>query len=294
MASKRRKKRPLPDWVGESYDNNNSKNDEPDSSCRTEVNNLKSSSSAVASVGSEGSSNSTPVSDPKQSHNNKNSEASQQSFSGKNSKVEPLSAEEIVRLSLPLLKFEGMLVYSHNSSDCALLCEELMSTLDREGVLHVGFDMEWPVSYTAGADNKVALIQVCTAEDKCYLFHIAAMGTLPKALKKFLSDSRVVKYGINIESDFWKLERDFDDVRARCIIRESMKDLGKIANIKLKSTERWTLDGLTRNVFRKRLNKEGNVRCGKWDQYPLSEEQIQYAAADAYAGLLLAKRLCDV
>jgi Werner syndrome ATP-dependent helicase len=168
----------------------------------------------------------------------------------------------------------------------------ILSTVPTDGDLHVGFDMEWPVTYSSTGNGKTALIQLCTSANKCYLFHISVMGSLPKNLKTLLCHPHVIKYGINIESDFWKLERDFD-IQVRNVIHDSVKDLTPIANAKLKSTERWNLDGLTRNVLRKRLEKDGGVRCGKWDSYPLSEEQMQYAAADAYAGYLLAQHFLN-
>lgn len=40
----------------------------------------------------------------------------------------------------------------------------------------VGFDIEWPPSYTKGKMAKTAVIQMCVAEDKCYLFHIIPMA----------------------------------------------------------------------------------------------------------------------
>ena len=304
MAStgpRRKRKIPLPDWVGESYTGKKKNDDQAECVRKEEAERRASCSSSDVLVGactSTNSSASLSVSEQQQSSSygeskTKRGDKSDLRSSGNNSKEAQLSAEDIIRLSfdsLPLLKFEGSLIYCYNSSDCSFLCEEMLSSLSSEDVWHVGLDMEWPVAYTAGASSKVALIQVCTAEDRCYLFHIAAMGSLPKALKTFLSHSHVMKYGINIEADFWKLGRDFD-IQVRNIIRDSVQDLSKIANIKLKSAERWTLDGLTQNVLHKRLDKESGIRCGKWDHYPLSEAQIQYAAADAYTGLLLANRL---
>ena len=295
-SSRRKRKIPLPDWVGESYAVKKKNEEQGESVGKKEAKTQARCSSSAAMVGAHTSTNSSAcwhVTKQQQSSSycmDKQDEISTRGTSKTANKDVPLSAEEIVRLSLPLLKFEGSLIYSYNSSDCSLLCEEMLSSLSSEDVWHVGFDMEWPVSFTAGASNKAALIQICTSEDKCYLFHIAAMGTLPRALKTFLSHSHVIKYGINIEADFWKLGRDYD-IQVRNIIRESVRDLSKIANVKLKSTERWTLDGLMRNVLRKRLDKESSVRCGKWDHYPLSEAQVQYAATDAYAGLLLANSL---
>lgn len=40
----------------------------------------------------------------------------------------------------------------------------------------VGFDIEWPPSYTKGKMAKIAVIQICVTEEKCYLFHISSMA----------------------------------------------------------------------------------------------------------------------
>lgn len=40
----------------------------------------------------------------------------------------------------------------------------------------VGFDLEWPPSFTKGKTKKVALVQLCASEEKCYLFHISSMS----------------------------------------------------------------------------------------------------------------------
>lgn len=40
----------------------------------------------------------------------------------------------------------------------------------------VGFDAEWPPSYTKGKMARIAVIQLCVSEEKCYLFHISPMS----------------------------------------------------------------------------------------------------------------------
>lgn len=40
----------------------------------------------------------------------------------------------------------------------------------------VGFDVEWPPSYTKGRMARIAVIQLCVSEEKCYLFHISPMS----------------------------------------------------------------------------------------------------------------------
>ena len=48
-------------------------------------------------------------------------------------------------------------------------------TLDNSGEMVVGFDMEWPVTYQVGKEPKTAVIQICTQQMKCYIFHVSCM-----------------------------------------------------------------------------------------------------------------------
>ncbi|XP_072514238.1 bifunctional 3'-5' exonuclease/ATP-dependent helicase WRN isoform X2 [Salminus brasiliensis] len=55
--------------------------------------------------------------------------------------------------------------------------------------------------------------------------------------------------------------------------------------------EKWSLDGLVKHLFKKRLYKNKDVRCSPWDDFELTEEQKRYAATDAYAGLIIHQQL---
>ncbi len=43
--------------------------------------------------------------------------------------------------------------------------------------------------------------------------------------------------------------------------------------------------------FGKGLDKDPNIRCGKWNKVPLSKKQREYAAMDSIAGLLCFEKL---
>ncbi|ESO89350.1 hypothetical protein LOTGIDRAFT_106399, partial [Lottia gigantea] len=151
----------------------------------------------------------------------------------------------------------------------------------------VGFDLEWPVTYEMGnPSGKVALVQISVSEKTCYLFHTSAMKEFPQILKTLIEDKSIKKVGLNIENDFWKLDKDWD-VNAMSIIPHSMIELRHLANKKLKSNENWSLDGLVRNVLRCKLNKDVRLRCGDWAKFPLTAVQQKYAALDSYASLKL-------
>ncbi|XP_036911221.1 Werner syndrome ATP-dependent helicase isoform X2 [Sturnira hondurensis] len=184
---------------------------------------------------------------------------------------------------LPFLEFTGSIIYSYEPSDCSFLSEDISMSLSEGDV--VGFDMEWPPIYRKGQLNRVALIQLCVSESKCYLFHISSMSVFPQGLKMLLENEAIKKAGVGIEGDQWKLLRDFD------IKLKGFVELTDVANEKLKSTESWSLNGLVKHLFGKQLRKDHAVRCSNWKNYPLTEDQKLYAATDAYAGLIIYQKL---
>ncbi|NWJ02594.1 WRN helicase, partial [Crypturellus undulatus] len=184
---------------------------------------------------------------------------------------------------LPFLEFCGSVVYSYDASDCSLLSEDIRGSLS-DGAA-VGFDIEWPPSYTKGKMAKVALIQICVTEEKCYLFHLSSMSGFPKGLQRLLEDETIKKVGVGIEGDQWKLMSDFE------IKMKSLVELSDLANEKLKCKEIWSLNGLVKHLFGKQLLKDKSVRCSKWEEFPLNEKQKLYAATDAYAGFIVYQKL---
>lgn len=187
---------------------------------------------------------------------------------------------------LPILEFTGSIVYSYEPSDCSFLSEDISMSLSDADV--IGFDMEWPPMYNKGKLNRVALIQLCVSENKCYLFHISSMSVFPQGLKMLLENEAIKKAGVGIEGDQWKLLRDFD------IKLKSFVELTDVANKKLKSTETWSLNGLVKHLLGKQLLKDKTIRCSNWSNFPLTEDQKLYAATDAYAGFILYKKLEDL
>ncbi|XP_075460126.1 bifunctional 3'-5' exonuclease/ATP-dependent helicase WRN isoform X3 [Ascaphus truei] len=191
--------------------------------------------------------------------------------------------KNVLEDDLPFLEFNGSVVYSYQANDCSLLAEDIRASLSEGAVL--GFDIEWPPVYTKGKTGKVALIQVCVSEKKCYLFHISAMSGFPKGLKRLLEDESIRKVGVGIEGDQWKLMSDCD------LKLKQFIELTEVANQKLKCKEKWSLNGLIKHLFKKQILKDDSIRCSNWDAFPLNEDQKLYAASDAYAGLLIYQKL---
>ncbi|XP_074084393.1 bifunctional 3'-5' exonuclease/ATP-dependent helicase WRN isoform X2 [Macrotis lagotis] len=110
------------------------------------------------------------------------------------------------------------------------------------------------------------------------------ISVFPQGLKMLLENEAVIKTGMGI-ADQWKLLRDFD------IHLKGFVELASLANEKLKCKETWSLDGLVKHLFSRRLLKEQSIRCSRWEDFPLTEDQKQYAAIDAYASLIVYQKL---
>uniref|UniRef100_A0AAZ3Q196 DNA 3'-5' helicase n=1 Tax=Oncorhynchus tshawytscha TaxID=74940 RepID=A0AAZ3Q196_ONCTS len=184
------------------------------------------------------------------------------------------SLKQVIEDDLPYLEFTGTVIFSQEKNDCSFLSDELRSSLSPGSA--VGFDIEWPPSFTKGQKKKVALVQLCVSVEKCYLFHLSPMSRFPTGLKIFLEDETIRKVGVGIKGDMWKLLSDFD------VKLKNFVELGDLANGRLRCGERWSLDGLVKHLFKKRLFKQQDVRCSNWDDFELSQEQKRYAATDAY------------
>uniref|UniRef100_A0A671S7I8 DNA 3'-5' helicase n=1 Tax=Sinocyclocheilus anshuiensis TaxID=1608454 RepID=A0A671S7I8_9TELE len=182
--------------------------------------------------------------------------------------------KSILEDDLPYLEFGGTVIYSQERHDCSFLSEDLRSGLASGSA--VGFDLEWPPSFTKVKKKKVAVVQLCASEEKCYLFHISSMSGFPPGLKGFLEDENIKKVGVGIEGDKWKLLSDYD------IKLKNIVELSDLANKTLRCGEKWSLDGLVKHLLKKQLFKDKRVRCSHWDDFGLTEDQKRYAATDAY------------
>ncbi|KAH6638934.1 hypothetical protein C7974DRAFT_387572 [Boeremia exigua] len=160
----------------------------------------------------------------------------------------------------------------------------------------VGFDMEWPWDEFRRPDilqNKVGLIQVAT-EDTIALFHIGLHTgdttdeILAPSLRKLIEDPKIGKLGVGILSaDFARLHKFFKLDPKGAIELSHLHRLvtfGKRApnqvSTKMTSLARQVEQHLGHPLFK------GDVRKSNWSK-PLSQEQIKYAAGDAYAGVML-------
>lgn len=62
----------------------------------------------------------------------------------------------------------------------------------------IGFDMEWPFTFTTGP-GRTAVIQLCANVDLCYIFHVSELKKLPASLVILLTHDKVCLHGVNVK-----------------------------------------------------------------------------------------------
>lgn len=149
--------------------------------------------------------------------------------------------------------------------------------------------MEWPFDFKTGA-GKSALIQVRCTLDVCYSFHLPKLKKLPAALIHFLNHKNVVLCGVNIKCDLRKLHRDFPEANVDEMV-EKCVDLGVRCNQVCSTGGRWSLERLIIYICKLPIDKNKKVRMSKWDVIPLDDNQLLYAAIDAYIAVVIYEEL---
>jgi ribonuclease D len=181
------------------------------------------------------------------------------------------------------------ILYSKTKADSETIAQQFLE----EPV--IGFDMEWPWNDYKKADlqNKIGLIQVCN-EDKIALFHIGLHAgkttdeIIAPSLRKLIESSNIGKLGVGVLSaDFARLRRFFHLNPKGAVELSHLYRLVKFGSHKPEfvSTKLVSLARLVEDQLGHPLYK-GDVRTSNWSK-PLSRDQINYAAGDAYAGYML-------
>ncbi|KAF1928363.1 uncharacterized protein M421DRAFT_420907 [Didymella exigua CBS 183.55] len=179
--------------------------------------------------------------------------------------------------------------YSKTKADSEILAKQFLD----EKV--VGFDMEWPWNdwKLDRLQNKIGLIQVAT-EHKIALFHIGLHtgkttdDIIAPSLRKLIESPTIGKIGVGIlNADFARLSRYFQLQPKGAVELSHLHRLVTFGGRKpeLVSTKMTSLANQVEQHLGHPLFK-GDVRTSNWSK-PLSREQIEYAAGDAYAGIML-------
>jgi hypothetical protein len=188
---------------------------------------------------------------------------------------------------LLIVHSETQVIYCKTLNQCLSACQLFELPSDDDYSLW-SFDCEWKVDYLPGKTNPIALIQYCR-HNVVILFHISAYG-LPKKLVDILLNPRIIKVGVNINGDLQKLIRDFPTQFCQGI--PSGCDLRRLSEVSGVPSSK-SLAGMIYSELGLELPKPPETRCSNWENYPLTREQIYYAALDVIAGYLLSQKIVE-
>lgn len=172
------------------------------------------------------------------------------------------------------LNYQNIVVIE-NIEQCKTIEEEL-----KKAVI-LGFDSESKPTFRVGeVSTGPHLIQLATAK-KAYLFHVNS-STL-KFLQPILSNQKQIKVGFGLKNDKHIFHK-------KGIELESCVDLAKGFS-HFGFTQQMGVQKAIALLFGQYLAKSKKVGTSNWARKPLTSQQISYAAADAYAALLVFEKL---
>ncbi|EIW52507.1 uncharacterized protein TRAVEDRAFT_24023 [Trametes versicolor FP-101664 SS1] len=164
----------------------------------------------------------------------------------------------------------------------------IMNHRTSDSLATVAFDMEWPVDTSNGIHGRVALIQIAY-QQSIYLIQTSSFIEdgkirLPSSLLTFLRSPLYRKVGVNIGADFKKLFADCGFSLGDPVFAGHV-ELGALAVSRNAAMRRGVgLADLVRNVLRRSLNKDPNIRVStRWADRELLPDFVAYAALDVYA-----------
>lgn len=188
------------------------------------------------------------------------------------SEASPLLDKTSIQQLPPFINLNHQnIVVIENIEQCKTIEEELNTTAI------LGFDSESKPTFRVGeVSTGPHLIQLATAK-KAYLFHVNS-STL-KFLQPILSNPKQIKVGFGLKNDKHIFHK-------KGIELESCVDLTKgFSHFGYK--QQMGVQKALALLFGQYLAKSKKIGTSNWAQKPLTSQQTSYAAADAYAALLV-------
>ena len=177
--------------------------------------------------------------------------------------------------SLPVRAFDGEILLIDTA--------EKLNSVKPDLLKHkfLGFDTETRPSFKKGRFNSVALLQLAS-QDKAYLLRLNRLG-LPGFIADLLGDPQIIKVGVAIKDDLRLLNRirSFDP-QGFIELQEFVKNYDILDN---------GLKRLAANVLGIRISKKNQT--SNWERSELTEDQMVYAATDAWVCLKIYNALLN-
>ena len=175
--------------------------------------------------------------------------------------------------SLPLQQFPGRILLIDDVSQLDFLHQKLVNKK------LLGFDTETRPSFKKGKKHKVSLLQLAT-EDEAYLIRLNRVG-LPESVISLFENESIKKIGLAIRDDINSL------IQLRSFQPEGFIDLQQY--VKKFDILDNGLKKLAANILGFRISKK--QQTSNWEKEVLEDEQLIYAATDAWVCYRIYKTL---
>lgn len=166
------------------------------------------------------------------------------------------------------------------AGDIRLVTKDIeLSTINFESITTFGFDTETRPAFRKGESFQTALLQLAT-DSTAYLIRLHHIRNFVP-ICNVLENPDILKVGAAIAHDLKQLQKIFPfQPRGFVDIQDIAKKRG-LKNLGLKK--------MTEEVFNANLSKAAKMT--NWERETLTEEQLLYAATDAWIGLKLYQEL---
>ena len=153
----------------------------------------------------------------------------------------------------------------------------------------IGFDTESKVDFSKIGSNHspISLMQLAN-EDIVILWRLRKEGKFlhkqfPDALRDILTSNTVLKVGTGNNNDNINLYKEYNVVIKNTVDTQHIAK--KLGFLKI------GLESLTAQLFNWKISKARSKRLSNWEARKLNFDQVIYAATDAWASLLVYKKL---
>jgi ribonuclease D len=174
------------------------------------------------------------------------------------------------------IQFPGQIHSINTNQELEKVLPEILAQTE------LGFDTETRASFHKGEVYQVALVQLAT-ESNAYLIRIQNLKDFTP-LKHIFENTKIKKVGAALRDDLKALQKMFPFTPQNFLELQELSTQKGLANKGLK--------GMTEEVLGKTLSKRAKI--SNWERFPLSHEQIIYAATDAWIGLKLYKAMSEM
>ncbi len=174
---------------------------------------------------------------------------------------------------IPRISFSGKIHLITNNQELRTVLPLL------KAAKQLGFDTETKPSFKKGEVFKVAMLQLSTETD-AFLIRLHFVNEL-KDIQQIFEDESVLKVGVAIRDDLKVLQKVFQFEPQNFF---ELQDLAKE-----KGLQNFGLKGMTEEVMDCTISK--GPKMTNWEARELTDQQMMYAATDAWIGLMLYKKL---